>query len=405
MNVALAVTGCIAAYKAVDVMRGLQKAGVSVQVVLTRAAARFVAPLTFEALSGRRVITDMFRGGENVQIQHIAVAQQVGSLAVVPATANILAKFAHGIADDFLSTLYISTPAPVLLAPAMNVEMWNHPAVQANVGILRSRGHEFVNPEPGVLACGMEGEGRLAEVETIVSRILNLVANSESLAGLKVLVTAGPTVEDIDPVRYLSNRSTGKMGYALAQAARARGAEVFLVSGPTHLTVPAGVHATFVRSAGEMKEAVLKLYPEADIVVKAAAVSDYRPADYSHQKIKKGEKETAWALSPTEDILSLLGKVKQHQILVGFAAETENLSGQARDKMTRKNLDLIVANDVSRGVFGAENATVQIFTRTGESVTLENQSKRTIAERILDTAQAALAARKTLDVPGQTRRT
>jgi len=232
MNVALAVTGCIAAYKAVDVMRGLQKAGVSVQVVLTRAAARFVAPLTFEALSGRRVITDMFRGGENVQIQHIAVAQQVGSLAVVPATANILAKFAHGIADDFLSTLYISTPAPVLLAPAMNVEMWNHPAVQANVEILRSRGHEFVNPEPGVLACGMEGEGRLAEVETIVSRILNLVANSESLAGLKVLVTAGPTVEDIDPVRYLSNRSTGKMGYALAQAARARGAEPGAGHGP-----------------------------------------------------------------------------------------------------------------------------------------------------------------------------
>ena len=195
------------------------------------------------------------------------------------------------------------------------------------------------------------------------------------------------------------------MGYTLAQAARTRGAEVFLVSGPTHLTVPAGVRATHVRSAGEMKEAVLKLYPEVDIVVKTAAVSDYRPADYSRQKIKKGEKETAWALSPTEDILALLGEVKQRQILVGFAAETENLSQQARDKMTRKNLDLIVANDVSHGVFGAESATVQIFTRTGESVTLENQSKRTIAERILDMVQAALAARKTLDVPGQTRRT
>jgi phosphopantothenoylcysteine decarboxylase / phosphopantothenate---cysteine ligase len=405
MNVALGVTGCIAAYKAVDVMRGLQKAGVSVQVVLTRAAAKFVAPLTFEALSGRRVITDMFRGGENVQIQHIAVAQQVRALAVVPATANILAKFAHGIADDFLSTLYISTPAPVLLAPAMNVEMWNHAAVQANVEVLRSRGHEFVNPEPGVLACGMEGEGRLAEVDAIVSRILNLVANSESLAGLKVLVTAGPTVEDIDPVRYLSNRSTGKMGYALAQAARARGAEVFLVSGPTHLTAPAGVRTTLVRSAGEMKEAVLKLYPEVDIVVKAAAVSDYRPADYSRRKIKKSEKATSWPLSPTDDILSLLGKFKQHQILVGFAAETENLAERARDKMTRKNLDLIVANDVSHGVFGMESATVQIFTRTGESLTLENQSKRTIAERVLDMAQAALAARKTLDVPDHPRRT
>src|SRR5436309_9444081 len=247
MNVALAVTGCIAAYKAVDVMRGLQKAGVSVQVVLTRAAAKFVAPLTFEALSGRRGSTDMCRGGENVQIHHIAVAQQVRSLAVVPATANILSKFAHGIADDFLSTLYISTPAPVLLAPAMNVEMWNHPSVRENVEILRSRGHEFVNPEPGELACGMEGEGRLAEVETVTRRILDMLAATGSLSGMKVLVTAGPTIEDVDPIRFLSNRSSGKMGYALATAARLRGATVFLVSGPTHLAPPSGLQTIRVR--------------------------------------------------------------------------------------------------------------------------------------------------------------
>ncbi len=288
VKIALGVTGCIAAYKAIEVMRGLQKAGVSVQVILTRSAAEFVTPLTFESLSAQNVITDMFQPGQNRDIHHISVAQSIQLLAVVPATANILGKFAHGIADDFLSTLYLSNPAPVLIAPAMNVEMWRHPAVRANVEILKARGHHFVDPEPGMLACGMEGEGRLATVDVIVSRILEVLRGGESLAGLKVLVTAGPTVEDIDPIRFISNRSSGKMGYAVAQIAQQRGAEVFLVSGPTSLKPPSGVQFVPVRSAAQMKDAVLALYPEMDIVVKAAAVSDYRPADPAAQKVKKG---------------------------------------------------------------------------------------------------------------------
>ena len=279
MNIALGVTGCIAAYKAVEIMRGLQKAGVSVQVILTRAAAEFVTPLTFESLSSRNVITEMFPQGQNRDIQHISIAQSIRMLVVAPATANILGKFAHGIADDFLSTLYLSCPAPVVIAPAMNVQMWCHPAVRANVATLRSRGNRFIDPEPGRLACGMEGEGRLAPVEVIVARVLEALGADRSMEGLKVLVTAGPTVEDLDPVRFLSNRSSGKMGYAVALTALERGAEVHLVTGPTDLEVPPGAHVVRVRSAAEMKDAVLEIFPDMDIVVKAAAVADYRPAE------------------------------------------------------------------------------------------------------------------------------
>jgi phosphopantothenoylcysteine decarboxylase / phosphopantothenate---cysteine ligase len=386
VKVALGVTGCIAAYKAIEVMRGLQKAGMSVQVILTRSAAEFVTPLTFESLSAQNVITDMFQAGLNRDIQHISVAQSIQLLAVVPATANILGKFANGIADDFLSTLYLSTPTPVLLAPAMNVEMWHHPAVRANVEVLKSRGHYFVNPEPGPLACGMEGEGRLATVDVIVARILDVLRTGESLAGKKVLVTAGPTVEDIDPIRFMSNRSSGKMGYAVAETARRRGAEVFLVSGPTSLKATSGVMLISVRSAAEMKEAVLSLYPEMDIVVKAAAVADYRPAEAAEQKIKKGKGDKVLHLVRTEDILEILGKEKKKQILVGFAAETEHLMESARDKLARKNLDLIVANDVSKGVFGEDSSTVHILSRNGETVTLQDQTKLAIAGRILDLA-------------------
>jgi phosphopantothenoylcysteine decarboxylase/phosphopantothenate--cysteine ligase len=396
VKVALGVTGCIAAYKAVEVMRGLQKEGVSVQAVLTRSATRFVAPLTFEVLSSQNVITDMFRRGINQEIQHIRLAQEIQLLAVVPATANILGKFAHGIADDFLSTLYISCPAPVLLAPAMNVEMWNHPAVQSNADILKARGHHFVDPEPGTLACGMEGEGRLAEVGAIISRILEILMPGPSLASLRVLVTAGPTVEDIDPIRYISNRSSGKMGYAIAQAARQRGAEVFLVSGPTSLKVPPAVNTIHVRSAVEMKDAVLHLYPTMDIVVKAAAVTDYRPAEMAQHKLKKSNKETLLTLLPTDDILASLGQAKRNQILVGFAAETQNVLDYARDKMIRKNLDLMVANDVSLGVFGADSATVHLLTAGGETITLRDQPKPLIANRILDLALKVRASRNTV---------
>jgi phosphopantothenoylcysteine decarboxylase / phosphopantothenate---cysteine ligase len=386
VKIALGVTGCIAAYKAIEVMRGLQKAGVSVQVILTRSAAEFVTPLTFESLSAQNVITDMFQPGQNRDIHHISVAQSIQLLAVVPATANILGKFAHGIADDFLSTLYLSSPSPVLLAPAMNVEIWHHPAVQANVEILRARGHFFVDPEPGQLACGMEGEGKLAAVDVIVARILDALHAGESLAGLKVLVTAGPTVEDIDPIRFLSNRSSGKMGYAVAEAALRRGASVFLVSGPTALKPASGVQLIPVRSAAQMKEAVLQLYPSMDIVVKAAAVSDYRPVEIASQKIKKNKEVLRLDLAKTDDILETLGKSKKDQVLVGFAAETENLLNAAMDKLRRKNLDFLVANDVSQGVFGADSSTVHILSRNGETITITDQSKPAIAAKILDLA-------------------
>jgi phosphopantothenoylcysteine decarboxylase/phosphopantothenate--cysteine ligase len=386
VEIALGVTGCIAAYKSIEVMRGLQKAGFSVQVILTRSAAEFVTPLTFESLSAQNVITDMFAPGQNRDIHHISLAQSIQLLAVVPATANILGKFAHGIADDFLSTLYLSTPAPVLLAPAMNVEMWHHPAVRANVEILKARGHSFVDPEPGPLACGMEGEGRLAAVDVIVHRILETLRGGQPLAGMKVLVTAGPTVEDIDPIRFLSNRSSGKMGYAVAETAQRRGASVFLVSGPTALKAPSGVQLIQVRSAAQMKDAVLRLYPTMDIVVKAAAVSDYRPAEVVAQKIKKNKSGMNLHLERTEDILELLGKGKKDQILVGFAAETENLLDSARKKLNRKHLDFLVANDVSQGVFGADSSTVHILSRTGETITLKDQSKLSIADKILDLA-------------------
>jgi phosphopantothenoylcysteine decarboxylase/phosphopantothenate--cysteine ligase len=395
VKIALGVTGCIAAYKAIEVMRGLQKAGVSVQVILTRSAAEFVTPLTFESLSAQNVVTEMFQPGLNRDIHHISVAQSIRLLAVVPATANILGKFANGIADDFLSTLYLSNPTPVLIAPAMNVEMWHHPAVQANVEILKSRGHHFVDPEPGPLACGMEGEGRLAGVETIVDRILELLRPGESLAGLKVLVTAGPTVEDIDPIRFLSNRSSGKMGYAVAQAAVQRGAEVFLVSGPTQLKALSGVHFIPVRSAAQMKDAVMQFYPTMDIVVKAAAVADYRPVTLSEQKIKKQSDGMTIQLTRTEDILELLGKEKQGQILVGFAAETEHLLDSAEAKLERKNLDLLVANDVSRGVFGSDVSTVHILNRAGEVTKLHECTKLAIADKILDLALALRTSRKT----------
>ena len=393
MKVVLGVTGCIAAYKAIEVMRGLQKGGASVRVILTRSAQKFVAPLTFEALSGENVLTDMFPSRPDVDFPHIRIVQNAQLLAVVPATANILGKFAHGIADDLLSTAYLSCAAPVLLAPAMNVEMWNNQAVRENVEILRRRGHHIVEPEAGTLACGMEGEGRLADVGAIVSRILELVKCDGELAGLRVLVTAGPTVEDIDPVRFLSNRSSGKMGYAVATAARLRGAAVVLVSGPTALPAPPGIEVVRVQSASEMKEAVLRFYPSADIVVKAAAVSDYRPVSSAARKMKRGPENLTLDLTPNDDILALLGSRKSSQVLIGFAAETGDIVDNAREKLLRKKLDLIVANDVSKRVFGEDSATVHIISPSGEDEILREQSKLAIANRILDIAQGLVAAR------------
>jgi len=389
VKAALGITGCIAAYKAIEIMRGLQKAGVSVEVVLTRAGSKFVSPLTFESLSGRNVVTDMFQSERNLDIHHISLARSINLLLVAPATANILGKFARGIADDFLSTLYLATPAPVLIAPAMNAAMWHHPAVRANVEILRARGCGFIDPEPGMLACGMEGDGRLASVETIVNRALETLQCRLNMAGLKIIVTAGPTVEAIDPVRFISNRSSGKMGYAVAAAAARRGAKVFLVSGPTHLAAPAGVELIPVNTASEMKDAALSLYDETDIVVKAAAVADYRPVAVAAQKIKKGGVKRMLTLERTDDILAILGDRKKKQFLVGFAAETENVVESAREKLRKKNLDLIVANDVSKGVFGEDSSTVHFIASDGETITLKARPKAEIAEKLLDLACSA----------------
>jgi phosphopantothenoylcysteine decarboxylase/phosphopantothenate--cysteine ligase len=397
MKIALGVTGGIAAYKAAEIVRLLQEKdrGIRVQVVMTRAAQEFVRPLTFAALSGEKVITGMFatessatgeEGTPNIDsaIEHIAVAQSIDALVVVPATADVLAHFAQGIASDFLTTLYLATTAPVVVAPAMNVNMWNHPATQANLQVLRQRGVKIVEPGAGYLACGMTGAGRLAENETIVAAVMEALGASQDLSGETVLITAGPTREKIDPVRYLTNRSSGRMGYALAEAALRRGARVLLVSGPASLTPPGAAEVTRVESTEEMRDAVLRLLPQATIVIKTAAVSDYRPKATAGQKIKRKGPMTL-ELEATPDILKELSVNKGSQIVVGFAAETENVLENARQKLVSKNLDAIVVNDVSReGVgFDSDRNAVTIISRD-EIVDVPETTKWEVAQRVLD---------------------
>jgi phosphopantothenoylcysteine decarboxylase / phosphopantothenate---cysteine ligase len=390
MKVALGVTGGIAAYKAAEIVRLLQDRGIRVQVVMTRAAQEFVRPLTFAALSGEKVITSMFAPGEEHEpnidsaIEHIAVAQSIDALVVVPATADVLAHFAQGIASDFLTTLYLATTAPVVVAPAMNVNMWNHPATQANLQILRQRGVKIVEPAAGYLACGMTGPGRLAENESVVAAVMEALSASPDLSGETVLITAGPTREKIDPVRYLTNRSSGRMGYALAEAALRRGARVLLVSGPTSLTPPGAAEVTQVESTEEMRDAVLKLLPQTTVVIKTAAVSDYRPKAAVGQKIKRKGPITL-ELEATPDILKELALKKGAQIVVGFAAETENVLENARQKLVSKNLDAIVVNDVSReGVgFDSDRNAVIIITHD-QVVEVPETTKWEVAQRVLD---------------------
>jgi phosphopantothenoylcysteine decarboxylase/phosphopantothenate--cysteine ligase len=390
MKVALGVAGGIAAYKAAEIVRLLQDRGIRVQVVMTRAAQEFVRPLTFAALSGEKVITGMFSQDEeqaaNIDsaIEHIAVAQSIDALLVAPATADILAHFAQGIASDFLSTLYLATTAPVVVAPAMNVNMWNHAATQANLEILRRRGVRIVEPDSGYLACGMTGSGRLAENETIVAAVLEALGATQDLAGQTVLITAGPTREKIDPARYLTNRSSGRMGYAVAEAALRRGARVLLVSGPTALTPPGAAEVTRVESAEQMRDAVLDLLPHATIVIKTAAVSDYRAKNVSEQKIKRKGPITL-DLEPTADILKEISARKQSQIVLGFAAETENVLENARQKLAAKHLDAVVVNDVSReGIgFDSDRNEVTIITHD-EIVQVPETTKWEVAQRVLD---------------------
>ncbi len=390
MKVALAVSGGIAAYKAAEIVRLLQDRGIRVQVVMTRAAQEFVRPLTFAALSGEKVITSMFAPGEeqnsNIDsaIEHIAVAQSIDALLVAPATADVLAHLAQGLATDFLTTLYLATTAPVVVAPAMNVNMWNHPATQKNLEVLRARGVKIVEPGAGYLACGMTGAGRLAENEAIIAAVMEALGASQDLAGETVLVTAGPTREKIDPARYLTNRSSGRMGYAVAEAALRRGARVLLVSGPTSLTPPGAAEVTRVESAEQMLNAVLNLLPQATIVIKTAAVSDYRPKLISEQKIKR-KGAIALELEPTADILKEISVHKQSQIVIGFAAETENVLENGRQKLASKNLDGIVVNDVSHeGVgFDSERNQVAIITHD-QIVEVPETTKWEVAQRVLD---------------------
>jgi phosphopantothenoylcysteine decarboxylase/phosphopantothenate--cysteine ligase len=393
MKIALGVTGGVAAYKAAELVRRLQQEKLDVQVVMTRSAQEFITPLTFAALTGQKVITDMFSAGgtaapANVEsaIEHIAVAQRIDLLLVAPATADILGKFANGIAEDFLSTLYLATKAPVVVAPAMNVNMWDHAATQRNLAILRERGVHVVDPDEGYLACGMVGSGRLAATETIAKKVCDVLGLRHDLAGQTILVTAGPTCEDIDPVRFLTNRSSGKMGYALAEAANRRGARVILVSGPTDLKIPDGVDWVPVRSTEEMHHAVRERAANANVVIMAAAVSDYRPAAQHDQKLKRGEGSFTLELEPTSDILADLGREKRGQILVGFAAETNSLAENARGKLARKGADMIVANDVTQEGAGFDGDTniVTMFLRDGREIPLAKMTKFEVANQIFD---------------------
>ena len=390
MNILLGVTGCIAAYKAAEVLRGLQRGGADVRVVMTQYATEFVRPLTFEALSGKPVIVEMFERPDYAQIEHITVAREADLLLVAPATANIIAKFAHGLADDFLSTLYLSNTNPVLIAPAMNVEMWNQPATQANIAALRALGVEFVDPEAGYQACGEVGVGRLAEIELIVARALELAQRKDlaDLHGEHVMVTAGPTVEEIDPVRFITNRSSGRMGYALAEAARARGAQVTLVTGPTRLPPPAGVETIAVCNTTQMYEAVMGRLDGVAVFIGCAAVSDFRPARRAPQKIKKaGRNKLTLELEETQDIISAVaGADGARRVVVGFAAESEALLDNAEKKLRDKGMDLIVANDITRADAGFDAQTNQatIIRRDGSRLELPLASKRTIADRVLD---------------------
>jgi phosphopantothenoylcysteine decarboxylase/phosphopantothenate--cysteine ligase len=389
----LGVGGGIAAYKSAELARALMERGLVVQTVMTKAATEFVQPLTFAALTGRKVITSLFGGGsaEDVlasSVEHIRVAQENQLLVVAPATANLLAKFAHGLADDFLSTLYLAFEGPVLLAPAMNTAMWEHAATQANIQTLRSRGHDVMDPDEGLLACGTMGPGRLPDPEKIADRAYRLLTRRHDLDGETILVTAGPTREPLDPVRFISNRSSGKMGYSIAEAAALRGARVILVSGPVTLQPPEGVEVIPVQTALEMHRAVLEHLDESSIIFKSAAVADYHVTQVPRQKVKKTAMRLSLELDPTPDILAELGRRKRDQLLVGFAAETENLLGEARRKLESKRCDMVVANLVSQEGIGFESNDneVSLVMSTGETVTLPRASKRTLADQILDHA-------------------
>ncbi|OAA82718.1 bifunctional phosphopantothenoylcysteine decarboxylase/phosphopantothenate--cysteine ligase CoaBC [Clostridium ljungdahlii] len=385
-TVVIGVTGGIAAYKALDVISKLKKKDFDINVIMTKSAAKFVTPLTFQTLSQNIVHTDMFEEPRAFEIQHISLAKKADLVAIVPATANIIGKVSSGVADDLLTTTIMATKAPVIFAPAMNTNMYSNPILQDNINKLMKFGYEFIKPAVGRLACGDSGEGKLPDADFIARVIESMLYGIKDLRGKKVLVTAGPTIADIDPVRYITNRSSGKMGYSIAEEARDRGADVTLISGPTKLSIPFGINFINVRTNAQMLKAVLDNFQRQDIVIKAAAVSDYKTKDYSKRKIKKSEDEFSLAFISDVDILKEIGKLKKNQILVGFAAESNDLLENASKKLKKKNLDYIVANNItaSDSGFASEDNKVTILSRDGKKVDLNKMSKREVARNLFN---------------------
>lgn len=395
--VILAVTGSIAAYKSAEILRRIQDQGAEIQVLLTKTASKFIAPETLKQLSGHKVLTDIFDDEDTWQMGHISLSDRAHAMLIAPATANILAKLAHGIADDLISSTALAFTKPIVIAPSMNDAMWNNPATQTNIKILLDRGVLMVPPGQGYLACHRIGTGRLADTEDILAGLGFALQEKKDLRGKKVLVSAGPTQESLDPVRFITNPSTGKMGFAVATAAYQRGADVTLVSGPTHLRAPFGVKLISVRTGEEMREAVLSEYPNSDIAIMTAAVSDFRPVSYSNHKIKKSKNGLELKLESTADILMELGQQKENKILVGFAAETQNLLENAKKKMKEKNLDIIAVNDISRPDIGfaSDNNAVTLINSKEDSEHISPRSKQEIANILLDRI-AGLTKRKKL---------
>lgn len=395
-TIVVGVSGGIAAFKTAALVSKLTQAGADVYVVMTEAATKFVTPLTFQALSRNPVYTDTFTEPDATKIAHIDIADQADLVLIAPASANTIAKLAAGIADNMLTTLVLATKAPVALAPAMNVNMYEHPSVQENMEKLRSYHYQLIEPGAGYLACGWVGKGRMAEPEQLLELVDTLLEEATDLRGKQVIVTAGPTREPLDPVRFFSNYSSGKMGYALAQEARRRGAHVTLITGPTALEAPVGVETVAVQTAEEMYNAVNKRYQQADIVIKAAAVADYQPVDVFAHKQKKNADEWSVALERTKDILRFLGEHKKEQILVGFAAESEQLHTYAKSKLERKNLDLIVANNITTegAGFDVDTNVVTVFTRDGQETAYPQASKKEVAKQILNELEAYMKRRE-----------
>lgn len=384
--VVVGVSGGVAVYKALDVISRLRKKDVEVHVIMTKSATEFVTPLSFQSLSQNMVITDMFAEPKAWEIQHISLAKKADLMLIVPATANIIGKVANGIADDMLSTTIMATKAPVVFCPAMNTNMYENPIVQRNISLLKELGYEFIEPASGRLACGDEGKGKLQDTEIIAEETLRRLHSTKDLLGKKVVVTAGPTMVPIDPVRILTNRSSGKMGYSIAEEARDRGAEVVLISGPTSLRKPNGIKVIDIKTNEDMFNAIKNEFEDADIVIKSAAVADYKAKNYSDEKIKKTGDDLNLIFERDRDILKTLGDMKENQILVGFAAESSNLKENAKGKLERKNLDYIVANDISKPEtgFASDENKVTIISKSGEEVSLEKMSKREVAKNIFD---------------------